>query len=287
MTAVARPIVFVSDFGLASEWVGTCHAVMNRIAPQSRVVDLSHFVRPLDIAGGAQLLVDSLSYVADDAVLLAVVDPNVGKDRDVAIEAGDGRLLVGPDNGLLAPAWQALGGVRRAVEITSAGIILEPVAPSFHARDIFCPAAAHLATGMEIEHLGRTLDAETLVGLDLSEPEVERDTIKCEVVDYNRFGNVQLNVRHAHLEQSGLDDAPELTIEALANSTRARRASTYADFGPDEYGVIFDPRGWLTIVRGNPANALEGLGLGIGDPVWIMRPSDPSAHAADVTESAA
>jgi S-adenosylmethionine hydrolase len=287
MPALTRPIVFVSDFGLAGEWVGTCHAVINRIAPQSRVVDLSHFVRPLNVVAGAQLLADSLPYVADDAVLLAVVDPNVGKDRDVAIEAADGRLLVGPDNGLLSLAWDALGGVHKAVEITSAAIILEPVAPSLHARDILGPAAAHLASGMDIEQLGRRLEPDTLAALAVAQPEVERDKIQCEVVDYNRFGNVQLNVRAGHLEQSGLDDAPDLSLEAVAGSTRARRASTYADFEPGEYGVIFDPRGWLTIVRGNPANALEGLGLAIGDPVWISRPSGSSELASDAAEHAA
>lgn len=269
-----RPIVFVSDFGLASEWVGTCHVVMSRIAPQSRIVDLSHFVRPLSIVAGAQLLADSLPYVAEDAIVLAVVDPNVGKDREIAIEAADGRQLVGPDNGVLALAWEALGGVAKAVEITSPEIILEPVAPSLRARDILCPAAAHLATGMEIERLGRPLDTDTLVGLKVAEPEVERGKIQCEVMDYNRFGNVQLNVRAAQLEHSGLDGVPDLMLEAVGGATRARRASTYADFEPGEYGVIFDPRGWLTIIRGNPANALEGLGLAIGDPVWISEPAD-------------
>jgi S-adenosyl-L-methionine hydrolase (adenosine-forming) len=269
MPSEPRPIVFVSDFGLTGEWVGICHAVLNRFAPQSPIVDLSHFVRPLDVVGGAQLLADSLPYLAENAVVLAVVDPNVGKDREVAIEGADGRFLVGPDNGVLSLAWDALGGVSRAVEITSAAIILEPVAPSLHARDILSPAAAHLASGMDIEQLGRPVDPDTLVRLTPSEPEVEQGKIQCEVVDFNRFGNVQLNVRAAHVEQSGLDTAPELALETVAGSTRARRASTYADFAPGEYGVIFDPRGWLTVVRGNPGNALDGLGLAIGDPVWI------------------
>jgi S-adenosylmethionine hydrolase len=269
-----RPIVFVSDFGLASEWVGTCHAVINKLAPQTTVVDLSHFVRPLDVLGGAQLLVDSLPYVADDAVILAAVDPNVGRDREIAIEAADGRLLVGPDNGVLSLAWESLGGVRAAVEITSTEIILQPVAPSLHTRDILCPAAAHLSAGMGLEHLGPSIEDDTLTRLTVSEPEVERGRIQCEVMDYNRFGNVQLNVRASHVEQSGLDTSPALSIEAVAGSARARRASTYADFEPGEYGVIFDPRGWLSIVRGNPGNALEGLGLSLGDPVWITAAPD-------------
>src|SRR4051794_2541619 len=98
-----RAIVFLTDFGSGNEWVGMCHAVMTRIAPDVRVVDLSHLVKPLDVNSGARLLSDSLRFLPDDAILLAVIDPTVGKVRDIAVEATDGRLLVGPDNGLLSP----------------------------------------------------------------------------------------------------------------------------------------------------------------------------------------
>jgi S-adenosylmethionine hydrolase len=273
MASSTRSIVFLSDFGLSNEWVGVCHVVMNRIAPQSPIVDLSHLVRPLDILSGAVLVRDTLPYIADDAVVVAVVDPNVGEDRDLAIETADGRLFVGPDNGLLAPAWEALGGVRTAVEITSADVVQQPVAESFHARDILCPAAAHLATGMAIERLGDEVDRETLVGLTVPEPEIEPGRIRSEVVDFNRFGNVKLNAREEHLAAAGLDLTKDLALEAVKASTHARRGATYADFEPGEYGVIVDPRGWVTVVRGNPASALEGLGLDTGDPVWITAAS--------------
>jgi S-adenosyl-L-methionine hydrolase (adenosine-forming) len=272
MPPAARPIVFLSDFGLSNEWVGICHAVMSRIAPASRIVDLSHLVPPLNILSGALLLADSLNYLAEDAVVLAIVDPNVGKDRDIAVVAEGQRVFVGPDNGLLAPAWEALGGVRKAVEITSDDVIVQPVSPSFQARDILCPAAAHLASGAPLEQLGPELDPATLTGLNLPEPETEPGKIRCKVVDFNRFGNVKLNVREAHLTDAGIDSLPELDIAAVSASTRARRGSTYADFESGEYGLIIDPRGWLTIVRGNPASALEGLGLATGDPVWVTRP---------------
>ena len=137
MPPPSRPIVFLSDFGLSNEWVGICHAVMSRIAPESRIVDLSHLVPPLNVPSGALLLADSLAYLAEGAVVLAVVDPNVGKDRDIAVVAEGGRLLVGPDNGLLAPAWETLGGILKAVEISSEEVIVQPVSPSFQARDIF------------------------------------------------------------------------------------------------------------------------------------------------------
>ena len=269
MASSNRPIVFLTDFGYRNEWVGICHAVMSRTAPDSRVIDLSHGVPPLDVRGAALLLLDSLPFVPDEAILLAVVDPNVGTDKDLAVETEAGRLLVGPDNGLLAPSWRALGGVRRVVEITSPDILLQPVAPTFHARDVLSPAAAHLAAGGELDELGAGLEVDELVGLELVEPETEPGRIRCEVLDLNRFGNVQLNVRRADLEAAGLHDAPAVLIEGVARSVRARCVATYADVEPGEYGTIIDPRGWLTVIRGNPENAAEGLELQSGDPVWI------------------
>ena len=143
--------MFATDFGLGNEWVGMCHAVMSRIAPESPIVDLSHLIRPLNVTAGALLLADSLRYVAENAVIVSIVDPSVGKDRDIALETESGRRLVGPDNGLLSLAWEDLGGVRKAVEITSDEVLLKPVSPSLHARDVLCPAAAHLAIGADGE----------------------------------------------------------------------------------------------------------------------------------------
>jgi S-adenosyl-L-methionine hydrolase (adenosine-forming) len=217
----------------------------------------------------ALLLADSLPYLRHDAVVLAVVDPSVGRDRDVAVRTGDGRVLVGPDNGLSAPAWRAAEGVADAVSITSSEVVLEPVSPSFHARDVLAPAAAHLARGRPLEDLGEAIDVETLADLRLPEPLVEPGKISCEVIDLNRFGNVQLNVRASHLAAAGLDHGDDLSVETQAGAAQVKSVSTYADLAPDEWGVLVDPRGWLSVVRGNPGNAAEGLGVGGGDLVWF------------------
>jgi S-adenosyl-L-methionine hydrolase (adenosine-forming) len=268
---MTRPIAFLSDFGYRNEWVGICHAVIDKIAPESHVIDLSHGVPPLDVRAGALLLVDSLRYIRHDAVCLAVVDPSVGRDRDVAVRTGDGRLLVGPDNGLLAPAWRAAEGAAEAVAITSSEIVLEPIAPSFHARDVLAPAAAHLAAGAALADLGPTLEPDALTELSLPEPEVEPGKIACEVLDLNRFGNVQLNVRSSHLVSAGLDQAERVTVDAPGGSALARSVLTYADLGPSEWGLMVDPRGWLMVIRANPGNAAEGLGVGSGDVLWLGR----------------
>jgi hypothetical protein len=267
---VPRPIVFLSDFGYRNEWVGICHAVITRIAPSSPIVDLSHGIPPLDVREGALLLLDSLPYLGDESVLLAVVDPGVGRDRDIALETDDGRLLVGPDNGLLSPSWQSVGGIRRAVEITAPDILLQPVSPSFHARDVLAPASAHLSLGLDLAELGPAIDADGLATMTVPAPAVEPGKIECEVLDLNRFGNVLLTVRESHFVEAGLDTADAIAVDATSGNAVAHRVSTYADVEPGDWGLILDPRGWVSVIRGNPANAAEGLGgVGSGDPIWL------------------
>src|SRR6476660_2580366 len=242
-------IVFLSDFGYRNEWVGICHAVIDRIAPGSAVIDLSHGIPPLDVRDGALLLADSLPFMRNDAIALAVVDPSVGRDRDLAVRTGNGRLLVGPDNGILDPAWQAMNGVAQVVSITSQQHTLQPVAPSFHARDVLAPAAAHLAAGVPLEDLGEPLDPGTLARLSMPEPNIERGRIECEVLDLNRFGNVQLNVRESHLAAAGLDGSKRVSVEGHSGAAVVQQVATYADLEPGEWGLMIDSRGWLSVIR--------------------------------------
>ena len=153
MAHMSRPITFLSDYGLRDEFVGVVHAVIATIAPEARVIDLSHGVPRQDVAAGARMLARSLPF-APAGVHLAVVDPEVGaRRRAVALlTAEDERMLVGPDNGLLLPAADRFGGVAEAVEISASPWRLEPVSATFHGRDVFAPVAARLAAG---EPLGR------------------------------------------------------------------------------------------------------------------------------------
>jgi S-adenosylmethionine hydrolase len=278
---VERPIVFLSDFGYRNEWVGICHAVIQRAAPGCRIVDLSHGVPPLDVRGGALLLADSRRFLADDAIVLAVVDPNVGSDDDLAVETSRGRLLVGPDNGLLTFLWQADGGIRDARKITLESVVLHPVAPSFHARDVLAPAAAYLARGGALADLGPQIDPAGLTELPFPAAGVERGKIDCEVLDLNRFGNVLLNATADDFTSAGLDHVSVVAIDATSGSARARRVSTYVDVAAGDWGLIVDPRGWLCVIRGNPANAAEGLGgVQPGDPIWLTVPPEAERSTA-------
>src|SRR6266511_4683271 len=135
-------ITFLSDYGLEDHFVGVCHGVIARIAPNARVIDLAHGIPPQDVLRGAMVLAGAAPFMPEDAVYLGVVDPDVGGPRGaVAVRAASGALLVGPDNGLLSLAWEALGGAEAAVEIAAPDVLLEPVSATFHGRDVFAPAA--------------------------------------------------------------------------------------------------------------------------------------------------
>ena len=140
---------------------------------------------------------------------------------------------------------------------------------------MLAPAAAHLSAGVDLEKLGAALDPASLAEFRIPEPTVEHAKIECEVLDLNRFGNVLLNVRESQLVESGLDGADAIQIDATSGSGRAERVATYADVESGDWGLIVDPRGWLLVIRGNPANAAEGLGsVSPGDPIWLTAARD-------------
>ena len=156
------------------------------------------------------------------------------------------------------------------MSITSSNIVHEPVSASFHARDVLAPAAAHLALGTPLADLGSEIASDTLVELRVAEPLIEPGKITCEVHDLNRFGNVQLNVRSSQLVAAGLDRAERILVETPAGgSAVASPVVTYADLSSGEWGLMVDPRGWLSVICGNPVNAAQSLGVAGGEVVWL------------------
>jgi S-adenosylmethionine hydrolase len=266
----ARPIVFLSDYGLEDEFVGICHAVMVRISPESRIVDLSHAVPPQDVLRGALTLHRAIHFLPIEAVVVAVVDPGVGTPRrPIAVETiQGGRILIGPDNGVLSLAWAEVGGVAKAVEIASTTVVLEPVSRTFHGRDIFSPAAAHLARGTALEELGPSVDPRALTSLPMPRASVEPGEIDAEVLAIDRFGNVQLSGRAEDLVAGGMEGLTGLELQAGEWSTRVRRVQTFGDVVEGEFGLMVDSAGWLAVVI-NRGSAAEALGLRVGDPVTV------------------
>jgi S-adenosylmethionine hydrolase len=266
---MSGPIVFLSDLGLRDEFVGVCHLVIARAAPEVRVIDLSHGIPPHDVENGAMVLREGMAYAPPGAVALAVVDPGSGTDRlAVAVATVAGPVLVGPDNGLLSLAWNALGGATAAVSIDPAAIGAARVSAVFHGRDVFAPAAAALATGTALESLGSPVPLATLTSLTMAEPEVAPGRIAAQILDVDRFGNVRLNVRPGDLDVAGFTLGSTVEIASASASVRARRVVRYSDVAPGEYGLLADAWDWASVIR-YEANASAGIGAGRGDPVWV------------------
>ena len=264
-------ITFLSDFGLQDDFVGTCHGVIKTIAPDVQIIDITHGISPRHVLQGALVLANTTPYMPM-GVHLAVVDPGVGGvRRAIALRDEEGRLFVGPDNGLLIPAAEAGGGIAAARELANPDYALQPVSRTFHGRDLFAPAAAHLARGVALEELGPPLDPEVLVRLGLPEPELEEARIGATALYVDRFGNVQLNLAGAHLARAGASPGRRVRLELPAGTRTAVVARTFADVAPGDVVLYEDSYGNVAIAvsRGSAAAALglrpgEGVAIDLG-----------------------
>ena len=267
MDAVDTPtIVFLSDYGHQDEFVGVCHGVIAALCPAARVIDLTHGVRRHDVMHGAMILARSLDYMPAAAVALAVVDPGVGgARRAVALRLTDGRILVGPDNGLLSLAAARAGGVAEAVDVGDSSWRLAPVSATFHGRDIFAPVAARLAGGGSLAQAGEQLDPAQLIALELPRVRREGDALMAPIVGVDGFGNLELGAVAADLRELGVTAGDAVRI---GHGHAARHGATFSDVVPGELVVYEDATGALAIAVAQ-GDAAARLGLGPGDEVRI------------------
>lgn len=262
---MARVITFLSDFGLTDPYVGVCRVVIAGLAPDAPVVDLLHTVPALDVRRGATVLADCVS-VAPGAVHLAVVDPDQTRPG-VAVVAGDA-VLVGPDNGLLLPAAEALGGASTAIRLDDPGAHRTPVSPVFRARDVFAPVAARIAAGEEPSALGSPVDARALVRLAAAGVDVGHRRIAAHVRHVDCYGNVQLPITAHDLRRADLDGGRPVRVGTPGGSVSVRRVTGFSDLSLGELGIVEDSFGWLAIVAGS-AHAARALGVTATDPVRL------------------
>jgi S-adenosylmethionine hydrolase len=260
-------ITFLTDFGLEDDFVGTCHGVMARIAPDARVIDITHGIAPQAIVQGALVLRSTMKYMPV-GVHLAVVDPGVGgRRRAIAVRTADGRIFVGPDNGLLMLAADELG-VEAAHELADERYRLPQVSRTFHARDVFAPAAAHLAAGVPIGELGPAVDPSELVRVDVPAPSVGKSQISATVVGVDRFGNVATNMRDEHVEGLGVARGDRVEVRLTFERYYAILADTFADAAAGELILYEDSYGLVTLAITN-GNAARLTGVGDGDELRI------------------
>ena len=265
---MARFITFLTDFGLQDDFVGTCHGVMKRIAPEVEIIDITHGIAPQAVLQGALTLANTLPFMPE-GVHLAVVDPGVGgARRALALRDGQGRIYVGPDNGLLVPAAEKLGGITAAHELANPKYALESVSRTFHGRDLFSPAAAHLALGVPLSELGPPIDPEALARLDIPQPDVGATRIHSTVLSIDRFGNIGLNLDRSHLDEAGV--VPGTRVELLVGAERyyAVAARTFADARPGDIILYEDAYRNISIAI-NGGNAADMFGVKEGQDIRI------------------
>lgn len=272
---MAGPLIsFLTDFGGGSA-PATCRGVMWGIAPEARILDLTHSVRKFAIRDGAFLLSRMVGYLPV-GVHVAVVDPGVGTARrPVVLRAGRGDLLVGPDNGLLRPAARVLGDVDAAHVITATDLFLPRVSSTFHGRDIFSPVAAHLANGTPPERVGPPIDPAELVDLMLPEPVVGEGVLETTVLMIDSVGNARLAGQPEDLARSSgsaLSGGQRFRVSGGSIAGGGVVVPWHPTFGEVDAGepLLYEDADYGGLgISVNQGSAMERFGLAIDTPVRI------------------
>lgn len=262
-----KPIItLTTDFGLKDEYVGSLKAAILRVNPEIIIVDITHQITPYSILEGAFILA-SCAPQYPKAVHLAVVDPGVGSERKALIlKTNLGHFLIGPDNGLLIPASERLGGIAQAFEILPEKFIYHKISSTFHGRDIFAPASALIAGGVSPEELGKKVDPFSLAPSPFF-AEFEGSVIKTVVANTDNFGSVRFPVLFKDL----LNRFPNLTHLKLKSppfKEKIRYAEYFASVGKGELFFYEDSSGYLAI-GANCENAGKILKLFLAQKVEI------------------
>jgi S-adenosyl-L-methionine hydrolase (adenosine-forming) len=259
-------VTFLTDYGPGSEHVGALHLVVAAQAPQVRCIDIAHDVPAADIRQGA-LLLARLAPLLPDAVHMAVIDPGVGGDRrGVAVELEGGGALVGPDNGVLGPAAEAMGAV--------AAVVLDPPLPgrpaTFHGRDLFAPVAARLAAGTPLPDLGWRIDPATLLHPHLPSASIENGQLCALAIGVDAFGNIQLLAGAAELRAVGIEQGERVWVAVGDRRHPATVARTFSDVPERAMLVHLDSHGHIAVAV-NGRNAARRIGAVPGDMITLGR----------------
>ena len=258
-------VTLLTDYGLDDEFVGVCHGVIRRAAPDVPIVDITHGVTRHGVREGALVLRNSLPYTPA-GVHVAVVDPQVGTERRaVAVRcAEEGRVLVGPDNGLLSLAWERFGGAVEAIDVSRSPHRLEPLSATFHGRDLFAPVGAALAAGAAFADAGDPLDPGELETLSLPEPRRDGAALVAHALTIDGYGNVGLNVAHSDAMAAGIRLGGRVDV----GGQDALVVQTFADVQPGDLLLYEDA--WRTLALAvNRGDAAQRLGLKVDDEVRI------------------
>jgi S-adenosylmethionine hydrolase len=259
-------VSFTTDYGTSDGFVAACKGVIAGIAPHIRIIDVTHDISPQDIRRAATVLAHTVGYLPP-AVHLAVVDPGVGTSRRGVVVAAGESLLVGPDNGLLLPAADMLGGVAACHELVEPRLRLPEVSMTFHGRDIFAPAAAHLAAGVAPADFGPS--ATDLVRLPEPRTVLTHAQLTSEIIGVDRFGNLQLAATSAQLDLFGVTPGDRVRVRHHRSTVDGTVGVTFADVPSGALLVHVDSAGQVALAV-NGGSAAEALAGRVGD-VTISR----------------
>jgi S-adenosylmethionine hydrolase len=247
--APARVIGFMTDFDVKDDAVGICKAVMDGVAPGVRILDITHQSEPYNIAMGARFLAGSAPYFPKDAVFVVVIDPGVGSARKAIVaKSGVGQFFVLPDNGLLTLIQQR-DGIVEAHEITNpAWMIGSGISSTFHGRDIFSPAGAHLARGEDFRHAGPAINVNKLVHLDLKNASIDATGLHGQVIGTDGpFGNLVLNVPAETFAQLSYKIGDQVPVTLAGKSYLIPFVKTFSDVPVGKELLFIDSRGRLSM----------------------------------------
>ena len=240
-----KPLLsLLTDFGLMDPFVAEMKAIILSICPEVRIIDITHQVEKFDIRMGAFLLAGAAPYFPGGTVHLGVVDPGVGSERRPIVIQTNRSIFVGPDNGLLIPAAQ-FESILHVYELTNRSMMLGDVSTTFHGRDIFAPAAAHLASGYSPKDCGPEIT--DYVGSPYPQPTLEATTAKGEVLHIDRFGNIVTSFSRADLSRMNWKLGHEISLSLNRRRVSARFVRTYSDLGVNEFGILVGSHGFLEV----------------------------------------
>lgn len=261
---MSRPLItLTTDFGAADTYVAQMKGVIFSICPDVQIVDVTHAIPPQDIRHASRVLRDVIDAFPPGTIHLAVVDPGVGSEREAIGMEASGHRFVGPNNGLFSHIFRR-GNVGRIHQMTESNFRRAIVSNTFHGRDLFAPAAAHWAAGVDLGAFGPPLLQDRFVLLAESHPRREGTTVIGEIESIDSFGNLITNIGPADLPQG---DHASLTVEIGPNRIRGLRRF-YAEVPAGELLALFGSSSQLEIAL-NGGNASQSLPARIGAPVRI------------------
>jgi len=260
-------ITLLSDFGLKDPYVAEMKAVILSKCPEARIVDISHEISKFNIRMGAFVLASAAPYFPKGSVHVAVVDPGVGTKRRPIVVETKRSIFVGPDNGVLMLA-ASKEGLQHVYTIENPQYMLPKVSRTFHGRDIFAPAAAHLAKGCAASKFGKEI-GDYLVP-DFAKPHLKENAVFGEVLHIDDFGNIVTNISSEILERMALREKDSFTVKVGEETASLRLCSAYGDVSLGEALAIVGSHEFLEISV-NHGSAAERFKVKSGDSLRVIR----------------